>query len=184
MCFTFFFTFSRGGWIALAVALVLYFAFTTTRLASFITLLAVVTPVGLVLWRLRGLEDAFAATIDDAQRTLQGGVLLRWAITALLVAAGIQLAVALLHQSYPLATLVDQRGRRGRAPGRGRGRLRRSGCYVQTHGGASWVKDRLHALVTDAESERRGNAVARLTTLTTNGRIPLARGHAPVPLRA
>ena len=34
MCFTFFFTFSRGGWIALAVALVLYFAFTTTRLAE------------------------------------------------------------------------------------------------------------------------------------------------------
>ena len=46
MCFTFFFTLSRGGWIALAVALVLYFVFTTTRLASFVTLAAVVTPVG------------------------------------------------------------------------------------------------------------------------------------------
>ena len=51
MCFTFFFTFSRGGWIALAVALVLYFAFTTTRLASVATLAIVVVPVVFALWR-------------------------------------------------------------------------------------------------------------------------------------
>ena len=99
MSFTFFFTFSRGGWIALAVALVLYFAFTTTRLASFVTLAAVVAPVALVLWRLRGLGTLFTETTDDALRTSQGGVLLRWAIAALLVTAGVQLAVALLHRA-------------------------------------------------------------------------------------
>ena len=99
MCFAFFFTFSRGGWVALAVALVLYFAFTTTRLASFVSLVAVATPVGLVLWRLRDLETLFARTTDEALRTLQGGTLLRWAIAALLVTAGVQLAVALLHRA-------------------------------------------------------------------------------------
>ena len=174
MCFTFFFTFSRGGWIALALALVLYFAFTTTRLASFVTLAAVVTPVALALWRLRGLDTLFADTTDDALRAAQGGVLLRWAIAALLVAAGVQLVVALLHRAvrWPrwstiaagaavlaiVAVVV----------------LGGSGRYVQTHGGVPWVKDRMHALVTDSESGG-GNGAGRLTTMSTNGRIPLWR---------
>ena len=72
MCFTFFFTFSRGGWLALVLALVLYFAFTTTRLGGIVTLAAVVAPVGLVLWRLRGLGTIFAPTTDDALRTSAG----------------------------------------------------------------------------------------------------------------
>jgi O-Antigen ligase/Tetratricopeptide repeat len=175
MCFAFFFTFSRGGWLALAVALVLYFAFTTTRLASFLSLVAVVTPVGLVLWHLRGLETLFAVTADDALRALQGGVLLRWAAAALLVTAGAQLVVALLHRTvrWPrwsaisagavilaVVALVVIGG---------------SGRYVHARGGVPWVKDRWHALVTDADTESTGNAVGRLTTLTTNGRIGLWR---------
>ena len=102
MCFTFFFTFSRGGWIALAVALVLYFAFTTTRLAGFITLTIVVAP-----GRVRAVAAARPRhALHRRRRTtrcaaLQGGVLLRWAIVALLVAAGAQLVVALLHKAVP-----------------------------------------------------------------------------------
>lgn len=175
MSFAFFFTFSRGGWLALGVALVLYFAFTTTRLASFVSLLAIVTPAALALWRLRGLETLFAATPDDALRTLQGGVLLRWALAALLVAAGAQLAVALLQRGVPwprwsrvaagaavlAVVLVVVVGGSGR--------------FVQSRGGMPWVEDRLHALVTDAESEGGGNEADRLFTLTTNGRIPLWR---------
>ncbi len=135
MCFTFFFTFSRGGWIALAVALVLYFAFTTTRLASVMTLAIVVAPVAFTLWRLRGLDTLFADTTDDALRTSQGAVLLRWAIAALLVTAGLQLAVALLHRGvrWPrwstiaagAAVLVVVAVVAVGGPGR----------YVQTHGG-------------------------------------------------
>ena len=175
MCFAFFFTFSRGGWIALLVAFVLYFAFTTTRLASFVTLAAVVTPVALVLWRLRGLETLFTETTDDALRTLQGGALLRWAIAALLVTAGVQLAVALLHRAVPWP--------RWSAIAAGAAVLAivcvivfgGSGRYIQSHGGVSWVEDRLHALVTDADTEGGGNAAGRLTTMTTNGRIDLWR---------
>jgi tetratricopeptide (TPR) repeat protein len=48
-----------------------------------------------------------------------------------------------------------------------------SGVYLQRHGGTQWVKDKAHALVTDAESEGSGNATARLFTVTSNGRIPL-----------
>ena len=157
MCFAFFFTFSRGGWVALAVALVLYFAFTTTRLASFVSLVAVATPVGLVLWRLRGLETLFARTTDDALRTLQGGTLLRWAIAALLVTAGVQLAVALLHRAvaWPrwstvaagatvlVVVLVVVVG----------GPVR----FVQARGGTAWVEDRVHELLTDAGESSGAN---------------------------
>jgi hypothetical protein len=175
MCFTFFFTFSRGGWLALGVALVLYFAFTTTRLSSFVSLVAILAPVALVLWRLRGLETLFAVTADDALRSLQGGTLLRWALAAVLAAAGLQLSVALLQRGvrWPnwsrLATgaavlavlLVVVVGGAGR--------------FIQSHGGMPWVEDRLHALITDAESEGGGNEADRLFTLTTNGRIALWR---------
>ena len=173
MCFTFFFTLSRGGWIALTVALVLYFAFTTTRLASFLTLAAVVMPVALTLWRLRGLGTLFTETTDDALRTSQGGVLLRWAVAALLVTAGLQLAVALLHRGvrWPrwstVAAGVAVLAVVGVVAIGGPGR------YVQTHGGAPWVSDRLHALLTDADAG--GNGAGRLVTLSTNGRIELWR---------
>ena len=77
LCFTFFFTLSRGGWIALAVALVVYFALSTTRLASLATLVAMAAPVAAVLWRVRDLGTLFQATTDDALRTQQGHILLR-----------------------------------------------------------------------------------------------------------
>ncbi len=175
MCFAFFFTFSRGGWVALAVALVLYFAFTTTRLGSFVSLVLVATPVGLVLWRLRGLETLFARTTDDALRTQQGGTLLRWAIAALLVTAAVQLAVALLHRAvaWPrwatvaagaavlVVVLVVAVG----APVR----------FVQARGGTPWVEDRVHELLTDAGESSGTNQAARLVTLNTSGRISLWR---------
>jgi hypothetical protein len=175
MCFTFFFTFSRGGWLALGVAVVLYFAFTTTRLASFVSFVAILTPVALVLWRLRGLETLFAATADDALRTLQGGVLLRWALVAVLVAAGVQLAAALLQRGIPWP--------RWSAIAAGAAVLTvvlvvvvgGSGRFVQERGGMPWVEDRFHALITDAEAEGGGNEAGRLFTVTTNGRIPLWR---------
>lgn len=175
MCFAFFFTFSRGGWLALGVAVVLYFAFTTTRLASFISLVAILTPVGLVLWRLKGLETLFAATADDALRALQGGVLLRWALAALLVAAGVQLAVVLLQRGVPWP--------RWAAVAAGAAVLAvvlvvvvgGSARFVQARGGMPWVEDRFQALITDAEAEGSGNEAGRLFTVTTNGRIPLWR---------
>ena len=175
MCFTFFFTFSRGGWIVLAVTLILYFAFTTTRLASFVELVAVIVPVASALWRVRDLDTLYTETSDDALRTLQGDVLLRWAILALLAAAGVQLVAVLLQRGvrWPRWSVI--------AAGAtvlavvGVVVLGGSGRYVQTHGGAPWVKDRLHALFTDAEVGSGGNGPGRLLTLTTNGRIDLWR---------
>jgi hypothetical protein len=175
MCLTFFFTFSRGGWLALGVALVLYFTFTTTRLAGLVTLAAVVAPVALVLWRLRDLASLYAPTVDDALRTRQGHTLLRWTIAAVVVTVGVQLAAALVQEGvrWPrwstvtagavvlvLAGVVVFGG---------------GGVFLQRHGGTQWVKDKLDAVLTDAGTEQNVNAAGRLFVMTTNGRIPLWR---------
>jgi hypothetical protein len=175
MCLAFFFTFSRGGWLALGLALVLYFAFTTTRLGSLVSLAAIAAPVALVLWRLRGLDTLFSETTDDALRTLQGHTLLRWAVAALLVTAGVQLAATLAQGwvRWPRWSVV--------AAGAtvlvvaGVVVFGGAGVFLQRHGGVQWVQDKAHALVTDAETESDGNQTQRLFTVTTNGRIPLWR---------
>ena len=175
MWLTFFFTFSRGGWLVLGLALVLYFALTTTRLGSLVSLLAVVAPASLALWRLRDLSTLFSQTTDDALRTLQGHTLLRWTLAAVLVTVGVQLAAALVQRAvrWPrwsvvaagtavLAVLVALA-------------VAGPGLYLQRHGGTQWVEDKVHALLTDAEAEPGGNAAARLFTVTSNGRITLWR---------
>ena len=174
MCFTFFFTFSRGGWIALIVALVLYFGFTTTRLASVFSLAAIVTPVVLVLWRLRGLGTLFTETTDDALRAVQGAEFLRWSIAALLVAAGVQLALALAQGAV--------RWPRWSSVAAGAAVLAvvavvivgGSARFLEPRGGATWVKDRLHALANDADEGGISNGPARLASMNT-GRPELWR---------
>ena len=102
-------------------------------------------------------------------------MLLRWAIAALLVTAGLQLAVALLHRGvrWPrwsavaagavVLTVVAVVAVGG--PGR----------YVQTHGGASWVTDKLHALLSDSSAAGGGNGAGRLIIVSNNGRVELWR---------
>ena len=176
MCFTFFFAFSRGGWIALLVALALYFAFTTTRLASLFSLAAIVVPVALVLWRLRGLDTLFTETVDDALRTLQGGELWRWSIAALLVAAGAQLVLALAQRAvrWPRWSTV--------AAGVvvlvviGVLAVGGSARFLEPRGGVSWVEDRVRALLTDsaAGTTYPSSGPGRLVSLNT-GRPELWR---------
>ena len=115
----------------------------------------------------------FAPTTDDVLRTLQGHTLLRWAIVTLFVTAGVQL----------LAALVQRLVRWPRWSTRAAGAVvlaavcvvvfGGSGAFLQRHGGSQWVKDKAHALVTDAETEQDGNVAARLFIVTSSGRIPL-----------
>lgn len=174
LCFTFFFTFSRGGWVALAVGLVLYFVFTTTRLSSFASLVAIVAPMAVILLRLRGLDTLFVATTDDTLRAAQGHTLLRWALAAVLITAGVQLLIALVHRvvAWPrwsrlaagttiLVVLVA---------GVGIGSAR----FLDSRGGTSWVRERVHAFVNDSDTESSGNAATRLVSVNT-GRPPLWR---------
>ncbi|MFA4965286.1 MAG: O-antigen ligase family protein [Thermoleophilia bacterium] len=174
LCFTFFFTFSRGGWLVLAVALPIYFGLTNTRLASLFSLAAIAVPVAAVLWRLRSLETLFATSTDDALRAAQGHTLLRWALVALLVTAGAQALLTLGQRAVPwprrlrvaagaalLATLVV-------------GVAGASWWYLAPRGGLGWVGDRVHVLLTDGDPGSAGDAAARLINLNT-GRPPLWR---------
>ena len=70
--FTLFFTFSRGGTLALALALVVYFALTNERLQGVLTLALTATPVAAALYLARHLDTLFNATTNDALRTAQG----------------------------------------------------------------------------------------------------------------
>ena len=174
LCFTFFFTLSRGGWIALVVALVVYFALCTKRLASLATLVAVALPVAAVLWRVRDLGTLFQATTDDILRTQQGHILLRYSLAALLIAGGAQVVVVLLQGGVPwprwsrvaagVAILVLLVG------GVGGG----SFAFVQARGGVSWVKAKVQAFSADSDTTQPAEGTVRLVSVNT-GRPPLWR---------
>ncbi len=174
LCFAFFFTLSRGGWVALAVALLVYFGLSSTRIASLASLIAVALPVAAVLWRVRHLTTLFQATLDDALRTQQGHVLLGYSLAALAVAAGAQLAIALVQNAVPwprrlrvaagaviIVVLVL---------GVGGGSAR----YVQARGGSAWVHARLQAFASDSDQTSSAEGAGRLISLNT-GRPPLWR---------
>lgn len=174
LCFTLFFTLSRGGLVVLAVTLVLYFGFTTTRLASFASLVAIAAPVAAVLWRVRDLATLFSATSDDALRTLQGHTLLPWSVAALLVAAGAQAVIALVQRAVPWPRWV--RVAAGAAvllvlvAGIGGGSWR----FLESRGGATWVKDRVQTFISGTDDIGSGEGAGRLISLNT-GRPPLWR---------
>ena len=176
MCFAFFFAFSRGGWIALFLALALYFAFSTSRLASLASLAAIVTPAALVLYRVRGLDTLFTETVDDALRALQGGELLRWSIAALLAAAGAQLVLALAQRAvrWPRWSTVSA----GAVVLVVIGVLAVAGSYrfLEPRGGVGWVEDRVQELLSDsaAGSAYPSSGPGRLISLNT-GRPELWR---------
>ncbi len=174
LAFTFFFALSRGGWVVLLIALLLYFAFTSTRLASFATLVAVAVPVVVVLLKVRHLGTLFSATNDDALRTLQGHALLRYSLAALLVAGGVQAAIALVQRAMPWSRRL--RVAAGVALicvivlGVGGGTWR----FVEARGGLAYLHSRVTALASDSGQGGSTNNVVRLESLNT-GRPPLWR---------
>ncbi|MEE4275078.1 MAG: O-antigen ligase family protein [Thermoleophilia bacterium] len=174
MVFAFFFSYSRGGYVALAVVLLVYFSVTTTRLASLLTLVAIVGPAAVVLWGVRGLDTVFTATTDAALRATEGAILLRWSLVALAVTAALQVGLALLHRgvAWPRWSRV--------AAGAvvlavvavvtfGGGWL-----YVQEQGGSQWLRDQYEAFATDSDERVSANSAARVFSLNT-GRPPLWR---------
>ena len=174
MCLTFFFTLSRGGWVALAVVLVVYFAFSTTRLSSLASLAAIVVPAGVVLWLLRGLETLYAATPDAALRATQGHTLLAWSLGALVATMLLQALIAVAHTAVPwprqarvfagtvaLVVLVG-----GGAVG--------SWLFVDARGGTDWARERVQTFLSGTDDTSAGEGTVRLGSVNT-GRPPLWR---------
>ncbi|HSL95558.1 MAG TPA: O-antigen ligase family protein, partial [Thermoleophilia bacterium] len=174
MVFAFFFSYSRGGYVALAIALLVYFAVTTTRLASLLAMVVIVGPAAAVLWGVRGLDTVFTETTDAALRAAEGAVLLRWSLVALAVTAVLQVGLVLLHRGIPwprwsrvaagaaVLTVVV-----GVTFGGG-------WLYVQDQGGSEWLRQQYEAFATDSDERGSADTPARVFSLNT-GRPPLWR---------
>ncbi len=131
-------------------------------------------PVAAVLWRVRDLGTLFQATTDDVLRTQQGHILLRYSLAALLIAGAAQVVVLLLQQGVPWPRW--SRVAAGTAvlvllvAGVGGG----SFAFVQSRGGVSWVKARVHAFASDSDQTQAAEGTVRLVSVNT-GRPPLWR---------
>ena len=165
---TFFFSYSRGGYIALAVCLAVYFALATTRLGSLLSLALAAGPVGLVLFHVRGLETVFSPTTDDAMRTAQGHVLGRWALLAIAVVVVAQVVAALVHRrvQVPRATarFVGAFLVVAIVVGVAAGAF----VYAGSRGGmVHWVKGRYEAVIHDTDTRQAGGTPGRLLSLNS-----------------
>lgn len=176
LCLAFFFALSRGGWLALAVLLLFYFAFSTTRLASFASLVAIVAPVAVVLWRLRGLETLFEATSDAALRTSQGHTLLVWSLVALVVTIAAQAAIAVAHSALSWSRGVRVAAGAAVVVVLAAGVAAGAWTYLGAHGGTGWARDRVESFLSDTDkaSASAANGAGRLISVNT-GRPPLWR---------
>jgi hypothetical protein len=173
---TAFFTFSRGGTLVLIVALGVYFALSNERLAGAISLALAAAPVALVLYHVRGLGTLFNVTLDDHLRTVQGHVLARWSLAAVLVVIVAQVVVAVVHRhlttslqvrrvagaiAIVLAAVVVVTGSR---------------AYAQRYGGYGGFAHAIAAQFGGAKDPGPGTDTAsRLLSVSSNGRIDVWR---------
>jgi hypothetical protein len=170
LLFTFFFTFSRGGFVALGVALLVWFGRAPRRLAGLASLAPPVLLVALVLWHVHRLSTLFNATTDDALRTAQGHILARWVAGALLAAVAVQVLIACGKRRWALPP------RAARVLGAAllvavvAVPLGGAAVYLPRHGGlVAWVRTHAHDALSGAGP---GNSASRLTSLGTSGRGP------------
>jgi hypothetical protein len=169
---TYFFTFSRGGYVALGVALIVYFALATRRLSALVSLALPVVFTLAVLLQVRGLGTLFATTTDDRLRAVQGHQLAVWSVAALVLAGVAQVGVAFAERRWALSP------RQARVIGTVviavvvLAPLAFGTLSIVRHGGVGWVADQYHAALTETSYT---NSVRRLTSLGMSGRIPWYR---------
>jgi O-antigen ligase len=101
-----YFTFSRGGILALVLALVGLFVLSGNRLQMFANLLLVSGPLAWLVWRAQDLENLFARNIPAEQRLADGAALRTDLIIALIAAFLLQAVYAALVERYDLVPTV------------------------------------------------------------------------------
>jgi hypothetical protein len=174
---TLFFTFSRGGTLAMALALVVYFALSNERLQGALSLALAAAPVAAALAHARHLHTLFAATTDDALRTAQGHAFGRALIVAVAVAVAAQVVAAVVTRRVRLV------GRRRVLVGAvvlavvvaavAAGVL----AYAARNGGFAGIGHRVARQFSssDVSGNLGSSSAGRLLSLGNNGRIPMAR---------
>jgi O-antigen ligase len=174
---TLFFTFSRGGTLALALALVVYFALTNERLQGVLSLTLAALPEAAALYHARHLHTLFTATTDNALRTAQGHSFGRTLIVAVAVTIAAQVAAAVLTRHAPLA------GRRRVLVGAvvlaavvavvAVGVL----AYAARNGGFGGIEHRVvrQFSSSDTSGNLNSSSAGRLLSLGNDGRIPMVR---------
>ncbi|HLM76784.1 MAG TPA: O-antigen ligase family protein [Rubrobacteraceae bacterium] len=101
-----YFTFSRGGMLALGVGLLLLFVVGERRLQMFANLLLVSLPLGWLLWRAQDLTTFFSYTSDEDLRAAEGTTFLIYLVVAVIVAFLLQAGYAILLERYELSSWV------------------------------------------------------------------------------
>ena len=101
-----YFTFSRGGMLALGLALVGLFVLSGNRLQMFANLLLLSGPLAWLVWQAQGHENLFALEIPPGQRLADGTALRTDLIVALVAAFLLQAVYAALVERYDLVPTV------------------------------------------------------------------------------
>ena len=103
-----YFTFSRGGLLALGVGLVVLFVVGERRLQMFTNLLLVSLPLGWLLSEAQSLETFFSYTSDEELRAADGAAFTTYLVIAVVAAFLLQTAYGALTERYELAPRARQ----------------------------------------------------------------------------
>ncbi|HEX2098683.1 MAG TPA: O-antigen ligase family protein [Rubrobacteraceae bacterium] len=101
-----YFTFSRGGMMALGAGLLVLFIIGERRLQMLANLLLVSLPMGWLLWRAQDLMTFFSYTSDENLQAAEGMAFLLYLVVAAIVAFLLQAGYAILLQHYELTPRV------------------------------------------------------------------------------
>src|SRR5215217_1513799 len=101
-----YFTFSRGGMLAIGVGLVVLFAVGGSRLQMFTNLLLVCGPLAWLTWRTQDLETFFSYVSEDTLRAADGRAFRMDLVIAVFAAFLLQVVYAVLVERYELLPKV------------------------------------------------------------------------------
>jgi hypothetical protein len=98
-----YFTFSRGGMLALGVGLAVLFVVSEKRLQMFANLFLISLPLTWLLWEVQSLETFFSYTSDENLLTADGAAFTLYLAIAVVAAFVFQAAYSALAERYELA---------------------------------------------------------------------------------
>ncbi len=164
---TLYFTFGRGGWLALLVGLAAVIAIDPARLQFTTTLLVIAIWPALALWRshrAKGMTSDFA----PLRAAESDGVRLAWTLAILAVAA---LVTTALYATVARRTTVGARVRRAWAVLLAMVALGSAVTAVAAYGGPARMMTRALHSIHESSPNVHGDQTRRLFSLSSNGRL-------------